>query len=490
MTPHSPGAFGAPSSAATIPVRARAMARLAAAVAGILGALTPLSLAGVVLGPITQQSALGGSLRVVVPITLAAGEDVSSECFKLAPAQRDADGIPQVLFGRVAVERTSAGAQLVITSPRPVHDPVVRVTVQAGCETSMQREYTLLMDPPAIEAPVVAAESTPREAVAAPQPPPAARAAGTSARVAKRGAAASGSGDGAGAARKAAPPKARAAAKRAPKRPPAMAADRPRLTVSSSVPGGDAAVALGALTEADRERAQQELANSIEAETVILRQRIVELTAIVERMQQEVQAQEAAQRAADAAAKAPPPVPEPDWWEANALLLAVIVGVPLLLAAALLWTRRYGAARAGPWRPRQASARPAPGARDARPPAPVLRNAPAGLARAEPEIAAQTPSTTSKRAPTTPGAGDALAVSEPVDIDLDLMDDGKLDLPPRAPAAPTPGSADAPMPAAPARARKPMPPDPSAATRPVQQSIRFELDPERVARDADGKQGS
>jgi hypothetical protein len=35
-----------------------------------------------------------------------------------------------------------------------------------------------------------------------------------------------------------------------------------------------------------------------------------------------------------------------------------------------------------------------------------------------------------------------------------------------------------------------MPPDPSAATRPVQQSIRFELDPERVARDADGKQGS
>jgi hypothetical protein len=240
-----------------------------------------------------------------------------------------------------------------------------------------------------------------------------------------------------------------------------VAADRPRLTVSSSVPGGDAAVALGALTEADRERAQQELANSIEAETVILRQRIVELTAIVERMQQEVQAQEAAQRAADAAAKAPPPVAEPDWWDANALLLAVIVGIPLLLAAALLWTRRYGAARAGPWRPRQAPARPAPGARDARPPAPVLRNAPAGLTRAE-----------------------------PVDIDLDLMDDGKLDLPPRAPAAPTPGSADAPMRAAPARARKPMPPDPSAAARPVQESIRFELDPEQAAHDSDGKRRS
>jgi hypothetical protein len=612
------------------------MARLAAAVAGILGLLTPLSLAAVVLSPITQQSALGVSLRVVVPITLAAGEDVSSECFKLAPAQRDPDGIPQVLFGRVAVERTPAGAQLVITSPRPVHDPVVIVTIQAGCETSMRREYTLFMDPPAIEVPVVAAESAPPEVVAAPQPRPAARgtarAAGTSARVAKRGAAASGPGDGAGAARKAAPPKARAAAKPAPKRPPAVAADRPRLTVSSSVPAS-AGAAPGALTEADRERAQQELANSIEAETVILRQRIVELTAIVERMQQEVQAQEAAQRAAEAAAKAPPPVPEPDWWEANALLLALIVGAPLLLAAVLLWTRRHGAARAGTWRPRQAPARPAPGARDARPPAPVLRNAPAGLTRAEPEIAAPAPATRSKRAPAAPGAGDALAVSElwqvteearvyvelghhdraievlqehirklprsmpaawlmllglyratdrrqefhtlaegfhlhfnvetpvwdgfapddpgsaglaafahilkqvadlwrkpecreylerllydnrdgrrtgfplatyadiltllqvldapvPVDIDLDLMDDGKLDHPPRAPAAPAPGSADAPMRAAPARVRIPMPPEPSAATRPMQQSIRFELDPERVARDADGKHGS
>ena len=156
----------------------------------------------------------------------------------------------------------------------------------------MRREYTLFMDPPAIEPPVVAAESAPREVVAPPQPPAAARgsarAAGTSARIASRGAPTAGSGDGAGAARKAAPPKARAAAKPAPKRPPAVAADRPRLTVSRAPPDGGAGAATGTPTQADRERAQQELANSIEAETVILRQRIVELTAMVERMQQEV----------------------------------------------------------------------------------------------------------------------------------------------------------------------------------------------------------
>ncbi len=63
-----------------------------------------------------------------------------------------------------------------------------------------------------------------------------------------------------------------------------------------------------------------------------------------------------------------------------------------------------------------------------------------------------------------------LDTPEPVDIDLDLVDDGKLDLPPRARAAPPPPSRDPAKPAAPTRARKPVPPDPSASARPVQQA--------------------
>ena len=640
MTPTFPGALDTIAGAARPCALACATTRLAAAVAGILGALAPLSLAAVGLNPITQQSALGASLRVVVPVTLAAGEDVASECFKLAPAQRDEDGIPQILFGRISVERTPSGTQLVVTGTSPVNDPVVRVTIQAGCETTIRREYTLFMDPPAIEVPVVAAESAPREPVAAPRPPPAvrgsARETGTSARVAPRGAPSSGPGGGAGAARKAVPPKARAAAKAAPKRPPAVAADQPRLTVSRAPPDGGAGAAIATTTEADRERAQQELANSIEAETVILRQRIVELTAMVERMQQEVQAQEAAQRAAEAAAKAPPPAPEPDWWEANASLLAAIVGMPLLIAVGLLWKRRRDATRDGQWRPRRAPARPAPvapDAPDARRPALALHNAPAGLAHAGPETAAPGLRAGSKGVLPAAGARYALAVSElsqvteearvyvdlgfhdraievlqehirqvprsmpaawlmlldlchatdrrqefrklaedfhrhfnvqtpswegfapddpgsdglaafphileqvvdlwrkpecriylerllhdnreerrtgfpvatyadiltllqvldapePVDIDLDLVDDGKLDLLPRAPGAsslPRPGPG---MHAAPTRPRKPMPPDPAASARPVQQPISFELDPDQAAREADKKQPS
>jgi len=83
-----------------------------------------------------------------------------------------------------------------------------------------------------------------------------------------------------------------------------------------------------------------------------------------------------------------------------------------------------------------------------------------------------------------------LDAPEPVDIDLDLVDDGKLDLPARARAAPPRPSRDAAKPAAPTRARKPVPPDPSASARPVQQRMRFDLDPEQVTRDPVGKRRS
>jgi len=415
MTPSTAGTLHAIARAVSLPGRASAVARGAAALAGILSALAALPLSAVGLGPITQQSGLGQSLRVVVPVMLADGEEVPSECFRLAAARQDVDGIPQLLFGRIAVERTPSGTQLVVTNARPVNDPVARLTIQAGCETSIHREYTLFMDPPAIEPPVVAAESAPSEVVAAPQTPPAARgstrAAGTPGRAVARGAPASGSGDGTGAARKAAPPKARAAAKAPPKRPPAVTADRPRLTLSRGAPGDGTGAATSAPAEADREKAQQELANSIEAETVILRQRIVELTAMVERMQQEVQAQEMAQRAADAAAKAPPPPPQPDWWEANASLVAAIVGLPLLIAAGLLWKRRRDAAHDEAWRPART-----PATRAERPPderqATGLRNAPAGLAQAEPKSAAPASESRPDRTVRAAGAGNTLAVSE------------------------------------------------------------------------------
>jgi len=237
------------------------------------------------LGQVTQQSALGQSLRVVVPILVGPGEDLAAECFRLAASEREVDGVPQLAFGRLSVERSAAGAQLVITNARPVSDPVLRVTVQSGCDTNVRREYTLLMDPPPIEAPLVAAESEPRVAAAqtlTPQPPAAVPprrlraterpATGAPTRVAA---------ESTGAARKP-PAKTRAPAK-AGKPAVRVATNQPRLTVSSAAPIGGG-VQRASASEREQARAQQELANAIEAETVVLRQRIVELTAMVERM--------------------------------------------------------------------------------------------------------------------------------------------------------------------------------------------------------------
>ena len=430
---------------------------------GILTTLSPHPAAAVGLGPVAQQSAVGQSLRVVVPVILVAGEDFAAECFKFASAVRDADGIPQISFGRVVVERTASGMQLVVSNPRPVNDPIVRLTLQAGCDTAaVRREYTLLMDPPAIEAPLVAAESTTRNEVATPPPPVVrrpARTARAAARDGARGAPTSRTTASARAARKPAAPKPRIAAKAATQRPPAAAADRPRLQVSSALPSGTAQKGGRTTTEAEQEKAQQDLANAIEAETVVLRQRIVELTALVDRMQKEVEANEIAQRAADEAAKASPAAPAlppgtapplgtvppavqatptetappatapatanappaakaaptaatlPAWWEDNAALLAAIVGLGLLIAGGLLWKRRRDAIRTEAWRAPSAGAnrtQTRPGPRTVT----GLRNAPAGVAPAAALMTTPPPSAIDGDAAGVGEADAALAAAE------------------------------------------------------------------------------
>src|SRR4051794_34203243 len=83
------------------------------AIAGMVSG-APLSATAVGLGAITQQSALGQSLRVVVPVTLGNDEEVPAECFRIASGTGAADGVPELLFGRVNVERSASGTTLVV----------------------------------------------------------------------------------------------------------------------------------------------------------------------------------------------------------------------------------------------------------------------------------------------------------------------------------------------------------------------------------------
>jgi len=364
------------------------------------------------LGPVAQHSALGQSLRVVIPLLAEGGEDLATECFKLAPAEQESDGIPQVFFGRVSLERTPSGAQLVVTHPRPVNDPVLRLTVQAGCDAGVRREYTLFMDPPAIEAPQLAADSATRSEAEAPSRA-AARPPARGTDIAVREAAGTEATGAPPEPRKAAPPRSRTAARAATKRASAPS-EQPRLKLAAPAPQPSPGAAAGAVSEARQAQAQQDLANAIEAETVVLKQRIAELSATVERLQQELKASETADRAAAEAAKPPPPPPPPPpaWWEANWPLLAAIVGLPVLIAGGLLWKRRREAEAQGPdWRAAGVSATRTETPMRSRT-APALRSAAAGVTQPRPEPGPPPGTRSAARAHVVPGTPGALAVSE------------------------------------------------------------------------------
>jgi hypothetical protein len=126
------------------------------ALAGVF--LHPGSVSAVALGNIALQSSLGQPLRVVIPVALSAGETLNTSCLKLV---RDpTGGTPQLLTGRVSVERNAARTQLVVTTPRAMNEPALRLSVQAGCGgDTTRRDYVLLLDLQGTESNAVAASA-------------------------------------------------------------------------------------------------------------------------------------------------------------------------------------------------------------------------------------------------------------------------------------------------------------------------------------------
>jgi len=117
-------------------------------VAGALALLaTPFALA-LSLGEAAPQSSLGQPLRVAVPISAVSGQSLTAACVHVIADAAGGSGPPRLLTGRVTIDRGTAGPQLLVTTARPVDEPVVRLAVQAGCEGSTRRDYVLLLDPP------------------------------------------------------------------------------------------------------------------------------------------------------------------------------------------------------------------------------------------------------------------------------------------------------------------------------------------------------
>ena len=354
--------------------RSTKLATLAAALAIGLAGAAPARAIG--LDEISQQSGLGEPLRLVIPVLSsgdeASGDEFAGECFKVVPAA--VNDLPQPALARAALERRAGRAFVVLTTAYPITEPMMRVAVKAGCRISVSREYTVLFDPVAIEAPVA-------QVAAAPQARPAAVAVATTARAdTSASTAAPASTEPPVAQRSVAPRKqpARAAqmkpesgsrrdngaiTRRAPSQSRAASSSAgPRLQVSRTA---DYAAMPPVAGSPPSSAAEREMLRTVEEQAVVLQKQIAELTLAMERMQQELVAaraarDEAEKAAAPAAARPAVAASSPavrSWMTDNWPLLVLVPALIFLIAALLVKQRRRESPRIpAPLTPAQAEA--------------------------------------------------------------------------------------------------------------------------------------
>lgn len=96
-------------------------------------------------------SYLGQPLRLAIPLLGATGELLEARCFRVVTPSRN-DGLAVVSQARIELQTASNPPLLIVRSNRSVDDPVVRVSIEAGCDNPIRRDYTLLLDPPPLQA--------------------------------------------------------------------------------------------------------------------------------------------------------------------------------------------------------------------------------------------------------------------------------------------------------------------------------------------------
>ncbi len=144
---------------------------------------------GAGLGRITVQSALGQPLRAEVEVTAVSREEAASLAVKLASIaafqQANLDYNPALRGLKFSLgQRTDGGYVVRISSPNPINEPYLDLLLELTSTTGrVLREYTVLLDPPALRAaPEVVAPAAGRTQAAAAPPAAAASAAAPAAR--------------------------------------------------------------------------------------------------------------------------------------------------------------------------------------------------------------------------------------------------------------------------------------------------------------------
>ena len=117
------------------------------------------------LGEINLHSRIGEALRADIPV-IAGGESLDAACFTLGPVP-GAD-FPVITTARTRLVRIGQDYRLILTGSKAIDDPIVVISLRAGCGMDLQREYVLLPAPPQssandFEPPLTVASPLPRE---------------------------------------------------------------------------------------------------------------------------------------------------------------------------------------------------------------------------------------------------------------------------------------------------------------------------------------
>lgn len=125
------------------------------------------------LGELNVRSSLGQPLHVTVAL-LDVGADLPADCFKL---EAGTGAIAPPPRAELSLQRSGDQAVLHIRTRQSIHDPIAQFVLVADCETRLQREYVMLLDPPDPARLAQTSAATPASAPLQASAPPAPRAA-------------------------------------------------------------------------------------------------------------------------------------------------------------------------------------------------------------------------------------------------------------------------------------------------------------------------
>lgn len=135
----------------------RTSLRTRSLVCGSLMALvmTPGTASAVTLGELSARSRLGQPLKAAIPLRLAAGETISSQCVSSAGGGRDLQG-PAGLQFTVPASQGPGNFLLGVSTTRPLVEPMYEISVRLDCQGTARviRHYVLMLDLPGM-APVL-----------------------------------------------------------------------------------------------------------------------------------------------------------------------------------------------------------------------------------------------------------------------------------------------------------------------------------------------